>query len=196
MAQKGERIGIENAIRKVSALVVRGKAASENKAVRLARVQKVVGVVATALTSFGLASPVLNAIQGKDVNLEQTRQSFAGLPFFVLLLGGLLIIAILIANQLMKEGNIATTAVLSQALSDSFGKLADQVRGVLPYEDPEQDLERLYEDALVLQRYSERLMADSVKCRDRINVEVDELITEYCIHWAAPTKQAREVERR
>jgi hypothetical protein len=196
MAQPGERNDIEVVVKHISEYIVLGKATRKTVTVRWYRFQKMVAVVASALTGAGIggiSQPLLSAIQGKEGSFEQITKSLAGLPTIILGIGLLLFILIIVVRAVTKEKEIEKKAILSIALYESFDQIERNFRVVLAYPQPLKQLAPIQEDVHTLFRYSGNLMPKRDNYKEDIDSYVKDLIDQLCAHWSS--EHARDERR-
>src|SRR5947209_2819361 len=147
MANPGDRLEIELALRYPTELIVCGEAAKNNRAVKWYRWKKNLTILASALTGIGVVSPILNAIQDKEVKLDNILKDFFGLPLVFLVAGIVVIAVIAIAQKWYEANEVEKKAILALALSESYGRLKTDLESKLPYPDPRFQLVSIREAA-------------------------------------------------
>lgn len=188
MAQMNE---IELALSVPVGYIVRGEAAKDNSAVRWYRWKKLFTNLASALTGIGLASPILSAVQDKEVSLIQIWKDFVGLPLVLLIIG---IAGFAIARKLYESADVEKKAILSLALSESFKRVRKDLERKLPYPDPRTQLESVVQVVNALDQYTEPdLMPNAADCQDAIDVAMKDLVKRFSGHWVLTKGQ---MERR
>src|SRR5919106_5400908 len=92
MAAIGKRPDIEDKIGLIANRIVRGRFDQKNRSVMWYRLNRVTTITASALTSIGLANPLLLLASGKggETTLSQAFNSWSGLPKWLSILGVIL----------------------------------------------------------------------------------------------------------
>ncbi|MFY9820894.1 MAG: hypothetical protein WAM82_05895 [Thermoanaerobaculia bacterium] len=137
MAAIGKRPDIEEKIGLIANRIVRGRFAKKNKSVMWYRLNRVTAITASALTSIGLANPLLLLASDKgDITLSQAFNSWNGLPKWLSILGVILFIIGSIARAFYRQEKVEEKAAQSLVLSEAMDRLEVEMQRYLELPEP------------------------------------------------------------
>lgn len=196
MAQPGQRPDIEDKISLIADRIVRGQDAKADKSILLSRVRAAAAVVASTLTTMGLANPLFSLASGKeDEKLSAVFGAFLGLPKIFSVVGVTIFVITAIGLAFYKQAKVDEKAVQSVALSDAFDRLEIDLLGDLELAEPIQQLNVRLNSAKALESSYYRIMPKRNDDNSaRIANYVRKRTAEYSRYWgsSAPDSDRKE----
>jgi hypothetical protein len=185
VAQPGQRPDIEGKISLIADRLVRGQDARADKSIILSRFRAATAIIASTLTTMGLANPLISLAAGRDdQKLSAVFDAFFGLPKIFSFVGVAIFIITAIGLAFYRQAKVDEKAVQSLALSDAFDRLEIELFGDLELAEPIQQLNVRLNSAKTLESSNYQIMPKRNDANNlRINNYVKKKIDEYCKFW-------------
>ncbi len=196
MAAPGQRPDIEKKIVLISDRIVRAYQAKNNRSILLFRIRTAAAVIGSTLMTVGLENPLLSLASGKgDQTLNYTfGASWYGLPKIFSFFGVGIFVLVAIALAFYKQAKIDERAIQSIALVDAFEGVESRLVLSLEDEEPIQQLNVVYNEAVALDSNNSKNMPKRDGFKSAIDSYAQTKINDYCKWWkdAPPPDERRE----